>query len=154
MNHDSYDRAYIREILHSVKTIALVGASVNETRPSNGVMKFLLDRGYEVIPVNPQYAGSTIHGRKVYPALKDVPVAIGMIDVFRNSQAAGSVVDEALALEAKPKVIWMQLSVRDDAAAARAEAAGIKVVMNRCPAIELHAEETEKAVNANSTGRR
>lgn len=154
MNHDSYDPAYIRGILQSVKTIALVGASAKETRPSHGVMKFLLDKDYEVIPVNPRYADATIHGRTVYAALRDVPVAIDMIDVFRNSQAAGDVVDEALALDPQPKVIWMQLSVRDDEAAVRAEKAGIEVVMNRCPAIELHAEETEKAVNANSTGRR
>ncbi len=137
MNHDNYAPAYIRDILRTTKTIALVGASAKESRASHGVMKFLLDKGYEVIPVNPRYAGSTIHGRKVHAALKDVPIAVDMIDVFRNSQAAGGVVDEALALGPKPKVIWMQLSVRNDEAAARAETAGIKVVMNRCPAIEL-----------------
>jgi len=137
MNHDSYDPAYISGILQSVKTIALVGASSREARPSHGVMKFLLHRGYDVIPVNPRYAGGEIHGRRVHGALKDVPVAIDMIDVFRNSAAAATVVDEALALNPKPKVIWMQLLVRNDDAASRAEAAGVKVVMNRCPAIEL-----------------
>ncbi len=140
MNHDSYDPDYIRGILKSVKTIAMVGASANAARPSHDVMKFLLGKGYEVIPVNPKYAGGKIHGRNVYAALKDVPVAIDMVDVFRNSDAAGTVVDEAMSVDPKPKVIWMQLAVRDDSAAARAEAAGIKVVMNRCPAIELRAQ--------------
>ena len=141
MNHDNYDPAYIRDILRSLKVIALVGASDKPARPSHGVMKFLLGRGYEVIPVNPRLAGEELFGQKAYGALSDIPVAIDMIDVFRNSQAAGGVVDEALALHSGPKVIWMQLGVRDDAAAARAEAAGIKVVMNRCPAIELRARQ-------------
>lgn len=140
MNHDNYDPAYIRGILRSVKTVALVGASDKEVRPSHSVMKFLLRKGYEVIPVNPRLAGQELLGRKVYAALKDIPVAIDMIDIFRNSQAAGGVAGEALALNPKPKVIWMQLAVRNDEAAARAEAAGIKVVMNRCPAIELRAQ--------------
>ena len=140
MNHDSYDPAYIRGILQSVKIIAMVGASDKTVRPSHGVMKFLLGQGYEVIPVNPRLAGQRLLGQKVYAALKDIPVPTDMIDVFRNSQAAGGVVDEALALDLKPKVIWMQLSVRDVKAAARAEALGIKVVMNRCPAIELRAQ--------------
>lgn len=140
MSHDSYDPAYIRGILQSVKTIAMVGASDRTARPSHGVMKFLLGEGYEVIPVNPRLAGQELFGRKVFAALKDIPVAIDMIDVFRNSHAAGGVVEEALALDPKPKVIWMQLSVRNDEAAAQAEAAGIKVVMNRCPAIELRAQ--------------
>jgi hypothetical protein len=139
VKHESYDSAYIHGILQSTKTIALVGASDKVTRPSHGVMKFLLDKGYDVIPVNPNCAGGKIHDQKVYAALRDIPVAIDMVDVFRNSVAAGTVVDEALMLEPKPKVIWMQLSVRNDEAAARAEDAGIKVVMNRCPAIELRA---------------
>ena len=137
MNHDSYEPGYIRDILQSVKVIALVGASDKTARPSHGVMKFLLGKGYEVIPVNPRLAGRELFGQKAYGALSDVPIAIDMIDVFRNSQAAGGVVEEALALDPKPKVIWMQLGVRDDDAAARAEAVGIRVVMNRCPAIEL-----------------
>ncbi|MBC8036025.1 MAG: CoA-binding protein [Rhizobiales bacterium] len=150
MNHDSYDPAYISGILRSVKTVALVGASSKETRPSHGVMKFLLGKGYDVIPVNPNYAGGKIHGRTVYVALKDIPVAIDMVDVFRNPDAAGTVVDEALMLDPKPQVIWMQLAVRNDAAAARAEAAGVKVVMNRCPAIEygkLSGRERASAAN-------
>lgn len=136
MNHDSYSPDYIRDILQSVKTIALVGASANEVRPSYFVMKYLLDKGYEVIPVNPGLAGQQILGQTVYAALKDIPKPIDMVDVFRNSEAAGPLTDEALALDPKPRVLWMQLSVRNDEAAARAEAAGLKVVMNRCPKME------------------
>ncbi len=139
MNHDSYDQAYIQEILRSVKIIALVGASDKEARPSHGVMKFLLGKGYQVVPVNPRLAGQKLLGQKVYAALEDIPDTIDMVDIFRNSDAAGGITDEALALDLKPKVIWMQLAVRNDEAATRAEAAGIKVVMNRCPAIELRA---------------
>ena len=136
MNHDSYSPDYIREILNSVKVIALVGASSNVVRPSYFVLQYLLDKGYDVIPVNPGLAGRTLLGKTVYGTLKDVPQAIGMVDIFRNSKAAGGVVDEALALAPKPSVIWMQLFVRNDEAAARAEAAGLKVVMNRCSKIE------------------
>ena len=136
MNNDSYPPDYIRGILQSVRTIALVGASSNEVRPSYFVMKYLLDKGYEVIPVNPGLAGQQILGQMVHPALKDIPKPVDMVDIFRNSEAAGPITDEALALAPKPKVIWMQLSVRNDEAAARAEAAGLKVVMNRCPKME------------------
>ncbi len=137
MNHDSYSPDYIRGILQSVKVIALVGASSNTVRPSYLVMKYLLDKGYQVIPVNPGLAGQTLLGRMVYASLKDIPIAIDMIDVFRNSEAAGVLTDEALQLSPLPKVIWMQLTVRNDEAAAKAEAAGLKVVMNRCPKIEF-----------------
>jgi len=136
VNHDSYSSDYIRSILQSVKTIALVGASANEVRPSYFVMKYLLDKGYEVIPVNPGLAGQTILGQPVHASLKDIPRPVDMVDVFRNSEAAGPITDEALSLDPKPKVIWMQLSVRNDEAAARAEAEGVKVVMNRCPKME------------------
>jgi uncharacterized protein len=136
MNHDSYDDAYIRDILTSVKRIALVGASANEARPSFIVIKYLLDRGYDVIPVNPGLAGQTLLGKEVFADLKSIPGPIDMVEIFRNSLAAGPITDEALALEPLPKVIWMQLSVRNDAAAAQAEALGVKVVMNRCPKIE------------------
>lgn len=136
MDHDAYDDAYIRDILKSVKRIALVGASANEARPSYIVTKYLLERGYEVIPVNPGLAGQTILGQTVHGALKGIPGPLDMVEVFRNSEAAGPIVDEALALDPLPKVIWMQLSVRNDAAAARAEAKGVRVVMNRCPKIE------------------
>lgn len=136
MNHDSYPSDYIHNILQGVKTIALVGASNNQVRPSYLVMKYLLDKGYDVIPVNPGLAGQELLGQTVYGALKDIPKPVDMVDIFRNSEAAGPITDEALALDPKPKVIWMQLSVRNDAAAARAEAEGLQVVMNRCPKME------------------
>ena len=136
MNHDSYSPDYIRDILQSVKTIALVGASNNSVRPSYFVMKYLIDKGYEVIPVNPGLAGQQILGQTVHAKLADIPKPVDMVDVFRNSAAAGPITAEALALATPPKVIWMQLSVRNDEAAARAEAAGLKVVMNRCPKME------------------
>ena len=136
MNHDSYAPDYIRGILQSVKTIALVGASANEVRPSYFVMKYLLDKGYDVIPVNPGLAGQTLLGQTVYATLKDIPRPIDMVDIFRNSEAAGPITDEALSLTPRPRVIWMQLSVRNDEAAARAERAGVQVVMNRCPKME------------------
>jgi len=137
MNHDRYDDAYIADILARTKTIALVGASANPARPSYGVMQFLIGKGYELYPVNPGHAGGQILGRPVYARLADVPVAIDMVDVFRASDAVAGLVGEALALDPLPGAIWTQLGVRDDAAAARAEAAGIEVVMNRCPKIEF-----------------
>lgn len=136
MNHDAYSDDHIRSILHGVKSIALVGASANEVRPSFFVLKYLHQRGYKLFPVNPGLAGQTILGLPVYASLKDIPEPIDMVDIFRNSDAAGPIVDAALELEPKPKVIWMQLTVRDDDAAVRAETAGLKVVMNRCPKIE------------------
>jgi uncharacterized protein len=136
MNHDSYPDTYIRAILDDVKTIAIVGASANNVRPSYFVQKYLIDKGYEVYPVNPGQAGKEILGRPCYATLADIPVPIDMVDIFRNSDAAGIVTDEALTLEPQPKVIWMQLSVRNEDAAARAEAAGLRVVMDRCPKIE------------------
>ncbi len=136
MNHDSYPEGYIRGILREVKTVAFVGATDNAVRPAYFVMKYFLDKGYDVTPVNPFLAGKEILGRNVRATLKDIPFAVDMIDIFRNSKAAGGVVDEALALPVLPKVIWMQLLVRNDEAAARAEAKGIKVVMNRCPKME------------------
>lgn len=136
MNHDSYTADYIRDILQNVRTIALVGASSNEVRPSYFVMKYLIDKGYEVIPVNPGLAGQTLLGQTVYATLKDIPKPVDMVDIFRNSEAAGPITDEALALDPRPKVVWMQLSVRNDEAAARAETAGLRVVMDRCPKME------------------
>jgi len=134
MNHDGYPSGYTAEILRSVKTIAVVGASPNPMRPSYGVARFLAAQGYDVVAINPGHAGGEIAGCPVFASLADVPRPIDMVDVFRNSDAAGAVADEAIAVGAK--VVWMQLGVRDDAAAARAEAAGLKVVMNRCPKIE------------------
>jgi len=136
MDHDRYPDAYIRAILTSVKTVALVGASSNPARPSWIVTKYLSERGYDVIPVNPGLAGQRILNLPVYGRLSDIPRPIDMVEIFRNSQAAGPITDEALALRPPPKVIWMQLSVRNDDAAQKAEAAGIRVVMNRCPKIE------------------
>jgi uncharacterized protein len=136
MPHDSYPDALIYGILKSVKTIALVGASSNPARPSFIVTKYLLERGYDVIPVNPGLAGQELLGKRVYGSLKEIPHPVEMVEIFRNSEAAGPLTQEALSLDPKPKVIWMQLTVRDDEAAARAEAEGLKVVMNRCPKIE------------------
>ncbi|MER9556131.1 CoA-binding protein [Mesorhizobium sp. M0323] len=136
MNHDAYDNAYIAGILNSVKTIAMVGASANDVRPSYFVLKYLLGKGFSVFPINPGQAGKEILGRMTYARLADVPEPIDMVDVFRASAAVPGIVDEVLRLDPLPKVIWMQLGIRHDEAAARAEAAGIKVVMNRCPKIE------------------
>jgi len=135
MNHDTYSDDYIRSIFAHVKTIAMVGASPRPDRPSNHVMAFLQRKGFRVIPVNPQAAGQTIHGEKVVAALSDIAEPIDMVDIFRRSSEVAPVVDEAIAKHAK--IVWMQLGVRDDKAAAKAEAAGIDVVMNRCPAIEM-----------------
>jgi predicted CoA-binding protein len=136
MNHDAYDNSYISGVLNSVKSVAIVGASANDVRPSFFVTKYLIDKGYDVYPVNPGHAGKEILGRMTYAKLADIPVAIDMVDIFRASNAVPPIVDEALALSPLPKVIWMQLTVRHDEAAAKAEAAGVKVVMNRCPKIE------------------
>jgi len=136
MNHDNYPDSYIRGILNTVKTIAMVGVSPKHNRPSYFAFKYLTERGYRVIPVNPGYAGQEILGQKVYAKLTDIAEPVDMVDVFRASQHAATVVDEALAMTPRPSVIWMQLGVRNDEAAAKAEAAGLKVVMNRCPKIE------------------
>lgn len=136
MNHDDYPDSYIRGILNTVKTIAMVGISPKDNRPSYFAFKYLLERGYRMIPVNPGQAGQEILGQKVYAKLADIPEPVDMIDVFRASKYAPALVDEALALNPKPSVIWMQLGIRNDEAAAKAEAAGLKVVMNRCPKIE------------------
>ena len=134
MNHDSYSEAYIRDILTSCKVFAMVGASANPVRPSYFVQKYLLAKGYDVIPVNPGLAGNTLLGQTVYASLRDMPRPIEIVDIFRNSAAALDITKEAIAIGAK--VVWMQLGVRNDEAAAIAEAAGLKVVMNRCPKIE------------------
>ncbi|SFL48460.1 hypothetical protein SAMN05192568_1005212 [Methylobacterium pseudosasicola] len=134
--HARYPEAQIRKILTDTRTIALVGASANPARPSWIVLKYLIDRGYAVTPVNPGLAGQDLLGRRVVATLAEVPEPIDMVEIFRNSAAAGPLVDEALALDPLPQVIWMQLGVRDDAAAARAETRGLTVIMNRCPKIE------------------
>jgi uncharacterized protein len=127
----------IRQILTSVRTIAVVGASPNPARPSNDVLGVLIDRGFETFPVNPLHTGALIRGRPVSARMADVPAPIDMVDVFRNSAAAGGVVEEALRLDPLPRVIWMQLGVINEEAARRARATGVTVIMNRCPAIEL-----------------
>ncbi|MDF1720282.1 MAG: CoA-binding protein [Minwuia sp.] len=136
MIHDSYSDAYIREILHTVKTVAMVGASANWNRPSFFAMKYMQEKGYRVIPVNPKEAaaGTVILGEPAVATLDDIGVPIDMVDCFRNSDAIPPIADDAIRLGAK--VLWLQLGVRHDTAAAKAEAAGLKVVMNRCPKIE------------------
>ena len=136
MTHDRYDDSYIRGILNTVKTIAMVGASAKDNRPSYFAFKYLGERGYTMIPINPGLAGKELLGRKIYARLSEVPEPIDMVDVFRASNYALPVVQEALTLNPKPRVIWMQLGVRNDEAAALAQANGMKVVMDRCPKIE------------------
>lgn len=136
MTHDDYPDTYIRGILNTVKTIAMVGVSPRDNRPSYFAFKYLLERGYRMIPVNPGWAGKELLGQKVYANLADIPEPIDMVDIFRASEHVPRIVEEALALSPRPRVIWMQLGVRHDEAAAKAEAAGLKVVMNRCPKIE------------------
>ena len=148
MEHEAYTDEYLRGVLASVRTIAMVGASEHWNRPSYFAMKYLQDKGYRVIPVNPQAKGEEILGEKVYRSLADIPEKIDMVDIFRRADAVPGIVDEAIAKGAK--VVWMQLGVRHDAAAAKAEAAGLKVVMNRCPKIEysrLHGELAWSGVN-------
>lgn len=127
--------AAIATLLESIRTIALVGASANPARDSHGVMRFLQSQGYRVIPVNPGLAGQMLQGEMVLASLADIVEPIDMADIFRNSDAAGAVVDEAIAIGAKS--VWMQLGVINPEAAARAEAAGLQVVMNHCPKIEI-----------------
>jgi predicted CoA-binding protein len=136
--YPAYPDALIARILRQTKTIAMVGASPNTMRPSYFAMKYLLDRGFNVIPVNPGQADKEILGRKVYASISDVPAPVDMIDIFRNSEAAGPITDEAIANKERlgAKVLWMQLGVINEDAAKRAEAADFTVIMNRCPKIE------------------
>ena len=136
MIHDIYPDNYIRGILNTVQTIAMVGFSPKENRPSYFVFKYLLERGYRVIPINPGHVGKEVLGQKVYACLPDVPEPIDMVDIFRGSEHVLPIVHEALKLSRRPAVIWMQLTVRNDKATELAEDAGLKVVMNRCPKIE------------------
>ena len=138
MNHDQYPAGYTQSELAKVKTIAVIGASPNAARPSFGVMKFLISKGYSVIPVNPGQAGGEILGQTVIASLADLPEPVDMVDIFRASEAIPGVAEEILALSWKPKLVWMQLGIRNDNAAKALEAEDITVIMNRCPAIELH----------------
>ncbi|EPX86483.1 putative CoA-binding protein [Rubellimicrobium thermophilum DSM 16684] len=131
------DDALIRDILTRTRTIALVGYSANPARPSHGVASFLRSRGYRVIPVNPGLAGQEHLGEKVRASLAGIREAVDLVDVFRRSEEVAGIVDEVLAMEPRPLALWTQLGVRDDAAAARARAAGLLVVQDRCPAIEI-----------------
>lgn len=137
MNHDHYEDAAIAGWLERVRTVAVVGASPNPARPSHGVARYLARHGYRVFAVNPGQAGRDIAGLPTYARLADIPEPIDMVDVFRAPVYLPGVVAEVLALEPKPMLIWGQLGVRDDAAAATAEAAGVAVIMDRCPAIEI-----------------
>ena len=152
-DHEAYNDDLLRGILRDVRTIAMVGASPKWVRPSYFAMKYLQEKGYRVIPVNPAAAGETILGETCYASLAEVPGPIDLVDIFRNSAAAGPITEEAigLAAEKKIKVIWMQLGVRNDEAAAKAEAAGLTVIMNRCPKIEwgrLHGELSWGGINS------
>lgn len=134
MQHDAYSDAYIRDILVEHRVIAMVGASPNPSRPSYFAMKYLQAKGFRVIPVNPGQAGKIILGETVYASLGGISQPVDIVDIFRNSEAALGITNDAIAIGAK--VVWMQLGVRNDDAASLAEAAGLKVVMNRCPKIE------------------
>jgi predicted CoA-binding protein len=136
MNHDTYDDNYIRSILNGVKSIAMVGASPVNVRPSYFAFKYLAQRGYDMIPVNPGHVGKSLLGKPFVASLLDIGRTVDMVDIFRNSSHIMPVVEQALKMAPLPKVIWMQLGARDDVAAEKAEAAGLKVVMNRCPKIE------------------
>jgi len=136
MDHENYSDTYIRGLLNTVKTIAMVGISPKDNRPSYFAFKYLLERGYHMIPVNPGQAGGDILGQKVYAKLAEIPEPVDMVDIFRAAQYAPGIVEEALALKPRPKVIWMQLGIRNDEAAKLAEDNDLKVVMNRCPKIE------------------
>ena len=134
MDHETYTDDTLRDVLTSVRSLAVVGLSPNWNRPSYFVAKYLQGKGYRIMPVNPGAAGQTILGAPCVASLADLAEVPDMVDVFRNSEAAGPIADEAIRIGAT--VVWMQIGVRNDAAAARAEAAGLRVIMNRCPKIE------------------
>ena len=137
MDHNSYSDEYLRDVLAGEGLIALVGLSSNHARDSHRVFLDLLRRGYRVVGINPGIAGQNISGAQVYAQLADAPAPIAIVNVFRNSEAAGAVIDEALAPPVLPRAIWLQLGVRNNEAAARAESRGVKVVMDRCIKIEI-----------------
>jgi predicted CoA-binding protein len=136
MNHDNYDDAYLRDILKSVKSIAVIGASANQVRPSFFVVKYMVSKDYDVFPINPGQAGKEIAGAMTYASLAELPQSVHMVDIFRKPEALPGIVEEILKMPELPKVVWLQLGIRDDTIAAQLEAKGIKVVQNRCPKIE------------------
>jgi uncharacterized protein len=135
IDRESYSDEYLLDILKNNRVVAMVGASPNWNRPSYFAMKYLQSKGYRVVPVNPVALGQDILGEKVYASLKDIPFKVDVVDIFRKSEAVPPIVDDAIAIGAK--VVWMQIGVRHDGAAAKAERAGLKVVMNRCMKIEF-----------------
>ena len=149
MNHDDYNDKYLISVLKDAKTVAMVGASANWNRPSFFAMKYMQQKGFRVIPVNPGVAGQEILGETVMASLEEIDVPVDMVDIFRNSEAAGPITDDAIKVGAK--IIWMQLGVQNDDAAKRAEDAGLRVVMNRCPKIEyarLYGELSWHGINS------
>ena len=137
LDHDFYADSLIRDVLTSVRSIAVLGASPNPSRPSNGVTGFLISRGYKVFAVNPGHAGKIIAGAATFAELNDLPEPVDMVDVFRAPQHLPSIIQSVLHMPVLPKVIWTQLNVRDDHAARQAESAGLTVIQDRCPAIEI-----------------
>ncbi|MDD9909688.1 MAG: CoA-binding protein [Ahrensia sp.] len=135
-DHDRYADADIRSVLKSVKTIAIIGASANPNRPSYFVAKYMASKGYEIFPINPGQAGKEIAGAMTYASLADLPAPVDMIDIFRRAEALPGIVREIMQMGDLPKVVWMQLGIRDDAIASALEMAGITVIQNRCPKIE------------------
>jgi uncharacterized protein len=134
VNHGAYDPVYLRGLLEHARTIAVIGASPEPWRPSFGIMRYLQRAGYRVVPVNPTALGQSVHGEPFYGTLQEVPEPIDLVNVFRRPEAVGEAVDQAIAVGAP--ALWMQLGIRNDEACARAEAAGIEVVMNRCISVE------------------
>ena len=149
MNHDDYDDKFIIDVLKDTKLIAMVGASATWSRPSYFAMKYMQQKGFRVIPVNPGIAGKEVLGELAVANLAEIQEPIDMVDIFRNSKAAGQITDDAIKAEAK--IVWMQLGVRNNEAAERAEDAGLRVVMNRCPKIEyarLYGELSWHGINS------
>ena len=134
VDHDAYPPGYLQGILREAKTVAIVGASRDPWRPSFGIMRYLQRSGYRTIPVNPLARGEILHGERVHGSLRELEEAVDLVNVFRRSEFVGAAVDDAIAITAP--ALWMQLGVRDDAACARAEAVGMRVVMNRCISVE------------------
>jgi predicted CoA-binding protein len=134
VDHDAYRPDYLRGLLARARTIAIVGASPEPWRPSFGIMRYLQRAGYRVVPVNPTALGESVHGERFHGTLQEVPEKIDLVNVFRRPDAVGEAVEQAIAVEAP--MLWMQLGIRHDEACARAEAAGIEVVMNRCISVE------------------